>query len=97
MDDADAGDDLMRRRPEATHVGPPHARALVARHERPVRSGTEAAPELSRSLPCSVGDSAPSPACCREPDQTEEHMHGLIYLVGLIVVIMAILSLFGLR
>jgi hypothetical protein len=27
----------------------------------------------------------------------EEHMHGLIYLVGLIVVIMAILSLFGLR
>jgi hypothetical protein len=28
---------------------------------------------------------------------TEEHMHGLIYLVGLIVVIMAILSLFGLR
>jgi hypothetical protein len=28
---------------------------------------------------------------------TEAHMHGLIYLIGLIVVIMAILSLFGLR
>jgi hypothetical protein len=27
----------------------------------------------------------------------EEAMHGLIYLVGLIVVIMAILSFFGLR
>jgi hypothetical protein len=27
----------------------------------------------------------------------EEHMNGLIYLVGLIVVIMAVLSLFGLR
>jgi hypothetical protein len=27
----------------------------------------------------------------------EELMHGLIYLVGLIVVIMAILSFFGLR
>jgi hypothetical protein len=27
----------------------------------------------------------------------ERHMHGLIYLVGLIVVIMAILSFFGLR
>ena len=27
----------------------------------------------------------------------EETMHGLIYLVGLIVVIMAILSFFGLR
>jgi hypothetical protein len=28
---------------------------------------------------------------------TEPPMHGLIYLIGLIVVIMAILSLFGLR
>ena len=27
----------------------------------------------------------------------EENMHGLIYLIGLIVVIMAILSFFGLR
>jgi hypothetical protein len=27
----------------------------------------------------------------------EENMHGLIYLVGLIVVILAILSFFGLR
>jgi hypothetical protein len=30
--------------------------------------------------------------CCREAT-----MHGLIYLIGLIVVIMAILSFFGLR
>ena len=30
-------------------------------------------------------------------DMEEEAMDGLIYLVGLIVVIMAILSLFGLR
>jgi hypothetical protein len=28
---------------------------------------------------------------------TEAHMNGLIYLIGLIVVIMAILSFFGLR
>jgi hypothetical protein len=27
----------------------------------------------------------------------ERHMHGLIYLIGLIVVILAILSFFGLR
>jgi hypothetical protein len=27
----------------------------------------------------------------------ELHMHGLIYLIGLIVVIMAVLSFFGLR
>jgi hypothetical protein len=32
-----------------------------------------------------------------ERDTTEETMHGLIYLVGLIVVILAILSFFGLR
>ncbi len=30
-------------------------------------------------------------------EQTERHMNGLIYLIGLIVVIMAVLSLFGLR
>ncbi|MCK1514781.1 hypothetical protein IVB22_19890 [Bradyrhizobium sp. 190] len=29
--------------------------------------------------------------------KTEETMHGLIYLVGLIVVILAVLSFFGLR
>ena len=29
--------------------------------------------------------------------QTELHMNGLIYLIGLIVVIMAVLSLLGLR
>jgi hypothetical protein len=32
-----------------------------------------------------------------ETNLTEAHMHGLIYLIGLIVVIMAILSFFGLR
>jgi predicted membrane channel-forming protein YqfA (hemolysin III family) len=32
-----------------------------------------------------------------EQDTTEETMNGLIYLVGLIVVILAILSFFGLR
>jgi hypothetical protein len=30
-------------------------------------------------------------------DLTEAHMNGLIYLIGLIVVILAILSFFGLR
>ncbi len=36
---------------------------------------------------------------CRRTDIAEKEtpMHGLIYLVGLIVVILAILSLFGLR
>jgi hypothetical protein len=33
--------------------------------------------------------------CTAQP--MEEAMHGIIYLVGLIVVIMAILSFFGLR
>jgi hypothetical protein len=32
-----------------------------------------------------------------EKEQTELQMHGLIYLIGLIVVIMAVLSLLGLR
>jgi hypothetical protein len=31
------------------------------------------------------------------PDNKESHMNGLIYLIGLIVVIMFILSLLGLR
>ena len=31
------------------------------------------------------------------PATEEEHMHGIIYIVGLIVVILAILSFFGLR
>jgi hypothetical protein len=31
------------------------------------------------------------------PRHQESHMHGLIYLIGLIVVIMFILSLLGLR
>jgi hypothetical protein len=42
--------------------------------------------------PCS--SSAGSMAKLREP---EAKMHGLIYLIGLIVVILAILSFFGLR
>jgi hypothetical protein len=33
----------------------------------------------------------------REENLTEGDMHGLIYLIGLIVVILFILSLFGLR
>jgi hypothetical protein len=33
----------------------------------------------------------------RRDAHTEAAMHGLIYLVGLVVVIMAILSFFGLR
>jgi hypothetical protein len=35
--------------------------------------------------------------CTWEANLTEPHMNGLIYLIGLIVVIMAILSVFGLR
>jgi hypothetical protein len=38
-----------------------------------------------------------APAPCRRIHCEGELMNGLIYLVGLIVVIMAILSLFGLR
>jgi hypothetical protein len=33
----------------------------------------------------------------REDHLTERHMNGLIYVIGLIVVILFILSLFGLR
>jgi hypothetical protein len=32
-----------------------------------------------------------------EAEPKEDHMDGLIYLIGLIVVVMAILSFFGLR
>jgi len=35
--------------------------------------------------------------CARSGEPVEAKMHGLIYLIGLIVVIMAILSFFGLR
>lgn len=31
------------------------------------------------------------------PSKGENEMHGIIYLVGLVVVILAVLSLFGLR
>jgi hypothetical protein len=41
----------------------------------------------------------PPPAHCRNNGggNAEENMHGIIYLVGLIVVVLAILSFFGLR
>jgi hypothetical protein len=35
--------------------------------------------------------------CSSRKKRTELHMNGLIYLIGLIVVIMAVLSLLGLR
>jgi hypothetical protein len=35
--------------------------------------------------------------CTRRRDRREDNMNGLIYLIGLIVVIMAILSFLGLR
>jgi hypothetical protein len=42
--------------------------------------------------------SSPIPKLCRKPVRKRRlAMHGIIYLVGLIVVIMAILTLFGLR
>jgi hypothetical protein len=47
-----------------------------------------------------AGGTLPIPADCRLRNgggRSEETMHGLIYLVGLIVVILAILSFFGLR
>jgi hypothetical protein len=48
----------------------------------------------------STGGTLPMPAHCRLRNgggHMEEAMHGLIYLIGLIVVILAILSFFGLR
>ena len=46
----------------------------------------------------SKSEHCPSPQLIGQRIQTEEDtMDGLIYLVGLIVVIMAILSFFGLR
>jgi hypothetical protein len=47
--------------------------------------------ELSPALPV-LRSAAPHPG-----ERKEARMHGLIYLIGLIVVIMAILSFFGLR
>ena len=47
------------------------------------------AARLSHTRCAFIGSSAPSPM--------EPIMHGLIYLIGLIVVVMFILSLFGLR
>jgi hypothetical protein len=51
-----------------------------------------------RNFPCN-GPFCDRPPTTREPQRfsKEATMHGIIYLVGLIVVIMAILSFFGLR
>ena len=48
------------------------------------------------SANCRIGNNLPSWAfaCAKS---REENMNGLIYLIGLIVVILAILSFFGLR
>lgn len=58
--------------------------------------------ELSRFLTFarSAEPFRPAPVPWREPGHrsgVEEHMNGIIYLVGLIVVIMFILSFLGLR
>jgi len=37
------------------------------------------------------------PAVTRPGNSRERPMHGIIYLVGLVVIVLAILSLFGLR
>ena len=52
----------------------------------------------SRNLPASLRFCV-QPAAYVQPflQPVEAKMHGLIYLIGLIVVIMAILSFFGLR
>jgi hypothetical protein len=60
-----------------------------------------------REIPAVGGTFPPRPLFCERsvrasrvrPDikSMEAAMHGLIYLIGLIVVIMAILSFFGLR
>lgn len=45
-----------------------------------------------------LGRNSPEPSPLSAIQQAEEaHMNGIIYLVGLIVIIMFILSLFGLR
>lgn len=47
-----------------------------------------------------AGFSNASPIVCEQTPLSfgrEEDMHGIIYLVGLVVVILAILSFFGLR
>jgi len=44
-----------------------------------------------------LGTFVSAPAYLGTADMEEETMDGLIYLIGLIVIIMAILSFFGLR
>jgi hypothetical protein len=57
--------------------------------------GPSSSPEPLHPIASSSCDAAPS--CCGHVRLLEEAMHGLIYLIGLIVVIMAILSFLGLR
>jgi hypothetical protein len=57
------------------------------------RSG-EFRPETPVRLPEPFADIRLIPAQLKTREKT---MHGIIYIVGLIVVIMAVLSLFGLR
>jgi hypothetical protein len=62
-------------------------------------------PHIARAHAATAGTFRPGPrfvgACAADARarrvQVEATMHGLIYLIGLIVVILAILSFFGLR
>jgi hypothetical protein len=56
-----------------------------------LRGAAPASQELSPPSPVFSATAPPS------RERKEVRMHGLIYLIGLIVVIMAILSFFGLR
>ena len=53
--------------------------------------------ERTRARHVALGTFVSAPAYLGTADMEEETMDGLIYLIGLIVIIMAILSFFGLR
>lgn len=70
-------------RPRLRWINPCRALAPSAQFQRPAGTNLPGPGSLRRSRPLGAG--------------VEEHMNGIIYLVGLIVVIMFILSFLGLR
>jgi hypothetical protein len=69
----------------------PYQPHCTAQHHRAPK-----ARQTNRKNPASAEPVDPVPVIC-DPGLTEAIMDGIIYLVGLIVIVMAILSFFGLR
>jgi hypothetical protein len=77
---------------------PPQSGARRAASENRSRDATEAASAIGRNLFIArLVELAPWAVTGGTRASWRQHMNGLIYLIGLIVVIMAVLSLLGLH